>query len=312
MDRRRRETFKSGLIGAAKATNAWVLTAGTNTGVMRLVGEAVEEGQFLISDGGVMRRGIKAIGLCSWGYVHSNQRLVNPDPSRANTVRYNAGQEVRPHQPVALNPNHTHFLLVDDGYRYSWYGTGGVRRFIGSFESLVAEPAPGGLGIPVVSLIVEGGTDAIFEAKDKLSHGQPCVVVEGTGRAADILSYAHRHASKDAGDGVYKLKQGNIQHIQAMLRESFADRIRGEEGEKRMKTFVNWVLECVRYSDLISVFDIRVEENLDYTILTSLLKGSDLNLTSQLYLALVWDRVDIAEEKIFSNKEMGINIVSPK
>ena len=43
MDGRKKETFKAGLIGAARATNAWVLSGGTNTGVMKLVGEELEE-----------------------------------------------------------------------------------------------------------------------------------------------------------------------------------------------------------------------------------------------------------------------------
>jgi hypothetical protein len=37
---------------------------------------------------------------------------------------------------------------------------------------------------------------------------------------------------------------------------------------------------------------------LDKKILSALLKGDDMNLHHQLYLAMVWDRVDIAEEKI--------------
>ena len=45
MDGRKKETFKAGLIGAARATNAWVLSGGTNTGVMKLVGEELEEGR---------------------------------------------------------------------------------------------------------------------------------------------------------------------------------------------------------------------------------------------------------------------------
>ena len=67
------------------------------------------------------------------------------------------------------------------------------------------DPAPRGLGVPVVTLLLEvpkkysikyisgninqeeiytlklslkGGTDAIFEVKDNLASGQPCVVVE--------------------------------------------------------------------------------------------------------------------------------------
>ena len=49
-----------------------------------------------------------------------------------------------------------------------------------------------------------------------------------------------------------------------------------------------------------------METDLDNVILTSLLKGKDLNLYSQLYLALVWDRLDIAEEKIFSNRSFEV------
>ena len=76
------------------------------------------------------------------------------------------------------------------------------------------------------NLKLQGGTDAIFEVKDNLASGQPCVVVEvmvnllflpplapapppleGSGRAADILAYAHRHATKNTVSGMWCLKQ---------------------------------------------------------------------------------------------------------
>ena len=34
-----------------RSTHAWILSGGTNTGSMKLVGEAVKEGQFLVQDG---------------------------------------------------------------------------------------------------------------------------------------------------------------------------------------------------------------------------------------------------------------------
>ena len=86
-----------------------------------------------------------------------------------------------------------------------------------------------------------------------------------------------------------------------MLFEQFHDRLQGSVGEVRKKTFMNWILECIRYADIITIFDIRTEVNLDKKILSALLKGDDLNLQSQLYLSMVWNRVDIAEEKIFSS-----------
>ena len=77
LDGRKKETFKRGLIAATQATNAWFLSGGTHVGSMKLIGETVQEGQFLQSDGTKMRRGLKAIGICSWGYIAEEESLVN-------------------------------------------------------------------------------------------------------------------------------------------------------------------------------------------------------------------------------------------
>lgn len=104
---RKKETFKAGLIEAARATQAWVVTGGTNTGVMQLVGEAVREGQFLVSDGEKMRRGLKLLGICSWGYTKDRERLVNTRPAQFSRVRYQSSLEIRRHQCPPLSPDHT-------------------------------------------------------------------------------------------------------------------------------------------------------------------------------------------------------------
>ena len=77
LDGRKKETFKRGLIAAAQATNAWFLSGGTNVGSMKLIGETIKQGQFLVPDGAKMRRGLKAIGICSWGYIAEEESLVN-------------------------------------------------------------------------------------------------------------------------------------------------------------------------------------------------------------------------------------------
>ena len=43
LEGRKKETFKDGLIRAAKSTNALILTGGSNTGAMKLVGDAVRD-----------------------------------------------------------------------------------------------------------------------------------------------------------------------------------------------------------------------------------------------------------------------------
>jgi hypothetical protein len=67
------------------------------------------------------------------------------------------------------------------------------------FRSTYLNPTPDfqGLGIPIVTLLLEGGKDAIRIVKDRLREGIGCVAIEGSGRAADIISYAYKNAVKD-------------------------------------------------------------------------------------------------------------------
>lgn len=54
-----------------------------------------------------------------------------------------------------------------------------------------------GLNIPLVTLLLEGGKDAIRIVRDHLRKGIACVAIDGSGRAADIVSYAYKNAFKD-------------------------------------------------------------------------------------------------------------------
>ena len=49
---------------------------------------------------------------------------------------------------------------------------------------MLSAPAPSGLGIPVVNLVVEGGIGALTEVREFLHRKQMVVIVEGTGRMA--------------------------------------------------------------------------------------------------------------------------------
>lgn len=58
-----KKAFKRGLIKAAASTGAWIITGGTNTGVMRLVGEAVADEYHAQSTNLVV------LGIATWGKV---------------------------------------------------------------------------------------------------------------------------------------------------------------------------------------------------------------------------------------------------
>lgn len=147
-------SFISGLISAARSTNALILTGGTNTGTMKLVGDAVREGQYMVQSGSKMMRGIKLLGLCSWGYIRDRELLVNENPQEFNYVTYNSNVEINHGENVPLNGDHTHFIMIDDGSRYRFFGAS--TNFITRFEQMVRDPEPKGMGIPIVTLLLEG------------------------------------------------------------------------------------------------------------------------------------------------------------
>ena len=100
------------------------------------------------------------------------------------------------------------------------------------------------------------------------------------------------------------MKEGHVKHIENMIEENYADRIHGK-GKGNKKLFMNWVMEVVKHSDLITVFDIKREEDMDKKILFALLKSESFNFQSQMFLSMVWNRVDIAEEKIFADRNFS-------
>lgn len=67
-----KEAFKSGLIKAAATTGAWIISGGTNTGVMKLVGEAVA------SELHKYNTPLTVLGIATWGKIKNRELLVNP------------------------------------------------------------------------------------------------------------------------------------------------------------------------------------------------------------------------------------------
>lgn len=95
---------------------------------------------FAIQNGEKLSRGLKLLGLCSFGYIKDRESLINDNPNEFNYVRYNSNQEIVKGDNVPLNGDHTHFLLIDDGSRYRFLG--GYTDFITKFETFIRDPEP--------------------------------------------------------------------------------------------------------------------------------------------------------------------------
>lgn len=81
-----------------------------------------------------------------------------------------------------LDPNHTHFLLVDD----STNKFGGEVGFRTQLESKISKHEE----IPIVVLVVGGGPRTVETVLESLKKESPCVFLESSGESSDIFVFA--------------------------------------------------------------------------------------------------------------------------
>ena len=149
--------FTSILAPAADACGAVVLDGGTDSGVMRLMGQARHQAGAAFPLLGVAAEGTVAI-----------PGRVPPSP-----------------QAAPLEPRHTHFLLVP-GARW-----GDESPWLARVAGVLAG------GAPSVTVLVNGGEVAFQDVAHSIDAGRPVVVAAGTGRTADTLAAALRGRAAD-------------------------------------------------------------------------------------------------------------------
>ncbi|XP_055889921.1 transient receptor potential cation channel subfamily M member 3-like isoform X5 [Biomphalaria glabrata] len=280
-----KRVFRKGLLKAARTTGAWIVTNGTNTGVTRHVGDAISDRTTKA------RNKVVAIGIAPWGIVENKEDLLGRDI----VVPYHCVSSTKTNTSV-LNSNHSYFLLVDNGTVGKY---GGEILFRKKFEKYIAQQKIciandfRGHGVPVICVVLEGGANTIRSVLEYVTDTPPVpvVVCDGSGRAADLLAFAHKYTMDD-GTMAESLRDQLILTIQRTFMYT---------QEQAEKLFIELML-CVKKKELITVFrmgDREESKDIDLAILTALLKGTTANAIDQLNLALTWDRVDIARSHIF-------------
>ncbi|KAH9277467.1 Transient receptor potential cation channel trpm [Echinococcus granulosus] len=282
---------KRGLLRAAKTTDAWVITDGLDTGVTRLVGEALREE--------VHVRGSKivVIGIAPWGAVQERSMLIGKN----HACQYHAQGTLAGKQETALNPHHNYFLLADNGTSGKFSSSGiCLRRRL---EQYLAQERIGprkldGLKsrVPVVGVLIEGGVQTFRRVFELLTGSipVPVVICDGSGRAADLLAFMCRHVGPD-GDLVPNLRRAMI----ASIEKTF------QLGNDMAESVYSDMNLCMKFRHLMSVFRMGdgASDEIDLTILTALLQapGQDLKPLDRLSLTMAWERPDIARSQILVN-----------
>ncbi|CAG9538250.1 unnamed protein product [Cercopithifilaria johnstoni] len=276
--------FRKGLLKAAKTTGAWIITAGINAGVVRQVAAAVD-GSSNVSR---VRSKIVTIGIAPWGLLKKRDSLLG----QGTVVPYHPHSFSPKGRFAVLNSRHSYFLLVDNG-TVGRYGADVILRK--RLESYISEKRTLGNGtrsVPVVCVVLEGGTCTIKAVYDCvcMSPRVPVVICDGSGRAADLLAFAHQYVQEDG-----QLPEGVKPQLFSLVQYVFGYDVNAAE------KLLEQLMMCVRQRHLITIFRLGEDQkqDVDHAILTALLKEQNLSAPDQLALALAWNRVDIARSDIF-------------
>ncbi|MBN3295181.1 TRPM2 protein, partial [Amia calva] len=316
--------FRRGLIKVAHTTGAWILTGGTNTGVMKHVGTAVQD--YTTSTVSKDDK-IVTIGIATWGTVHNRQYLVDPEGKFPGHYPLDAESQGR---LSCLDINHSHFILVDNGTHGSYGVEIALRSKLEKFISMQplgkigVAAEDGGVTIPVVCVVLEGGPGtldvSLSQSADNsdsslicLTHccviscqtiynaminGTPCVILEGSGRVADVIAQVAN----------LPVSQIRVSVIKKQLKRFFPKEYDTFD-EMKIITWTKKIQDIIRMRQLLTVFQIDEEghNDVDVAILQALLKASKTsdsqerqNWARQLELAVGWNRVDIAKSEIFT------------
>ncbi|XP_055975296.1 transient receptor potential cation channel subfamily M member 2 isoform X2 [Sorex fumeus] len=295
MKPRLKSVFRRGLVKVAQTTGAWIITGGSHTGVMKQVGEAVRDSS-LSSRGS--EAGVVTIGVATWGTIHNREDLVHPTGSFP--AEYVMDEEGQGHL-TCLDSNHSHFILVDDG-THGCYGVEIPLR--ARLEKFISEQTKerGGVAIkiPIVCVVLEGGPGTLHTIYNAITNGTPCVVVEGSGRVADVIAQVASLPVPDIRVGLIQQKLGVLFHDTF---DTFT--------ELRLVEWTKKIQDIVRRRQLLTIFRDGKDgqQDVDVAILQALLKASRSrdhfgheSWDHQLKLAVAWNRVDIARSEIFTDE----------
>ncbi|XP_028025210.1 transient receptor potential cation channel trpm isoform X2 [Bombyx mandarina] len=282
-----KKVLRKGLLKAAKTTGAWIFTGGTNTGVTRQVGDALQLERS-------QRAGrVVSIGIAPWGIVEGANELIG----KGRDVPYHAIASPRSKLAV-LNNRHAYFLLVDNGSVGRYGAEIVLRRKLEKYIAAQKLHPYTHSSTPVVCLVIEGGTNTVRAVLEYVTDNPPVpvVVCDGSGRAADLIAFVHKYASET---GEQTVLESMRDYLIGTIQKTF------EVGLQQAECLYTELLQCTRKKNLITVFRIqeRAEggevQELDQVILTALFRAQHLTPSEQLSLALTWNRVDIARSEIF-------------
>ncbi|NWX44990.1 TRPM8 protein, partial [Steatornis caripensis] len=279
---RMRKIF-SRLIYIAQSKGAWIFTGGTHYGLMKYIGEVVRDNTISRSS----EENVVAIGIAAWGMISNRESLIRSgDNDVNNDVRNIYGC-------VCMN-----CLEIVSSYSGNISCSNCINGLIFFFIFVLAcftESNYGGK-IPIVCFAQGGGKETLKSINVAIKSKIPCVVVEGSGRIADVIASLMEAEGTLASSCV---KESLLRYLPRTI-----SRLSEEETE----SWIKWIKEVLENPHLLTVIKIEEagDEIVSNAISYALYKGNTNehdrdNWNGQLKLLLEWNQLDLASDEIFTN-----------
>ena len=150
-----KNAFKIELMKAAKTTDSWIISGGTDVGVMRLVGDAIEENPHT--------QDLVVLGIASHKRIDKKNIFENTSGYKAITY-----ETVENKPEYSLNSSHSTFILVNN--------TNPNDDEI-DFRNKCEQKLKDKFGIPMVLIVVGGGKGTLKTIKGALDFQIPVILV---------------------------------------------------------------------------------------------------------------------------------------
>ncbi|CAF1523283.1 unnamed protein product [Adineta ricciae] len=262
-------------------------------------------------------------------YDTFSHRLKKTNEQRVRLYRMRHPPEKGEAETYPLDHNHTHFLLLADQFgpgEMKWRNATKaafradlilpIRAQIEQASRVVTQQGHE-FKIPIVQILIEGGTSSILTVCESINAQTPVILVTGTGRAADFIAHQYKclYGQKDprsmelydeiANDGITFEKFKENINFESRLRKSLIPPEKKDKFINMMQSkkgyFLLNSLHLSAKNQQLKLDDAILQAQFNAALLT---ENKEEQKSKRLKLAMAWNKYDTVATTILENQTL--------